>query len=46
MLKEHNEINDACEFLKKFKNTNEILESYKEIMKMNEVQNLKCNEHR
>ena len=46
VLKEHDETNDACEFLKKFKNTNEIRESYEEVMKMNKVQNFKCNEHR
>ena len=46
MLKKHDEISDACEFLKKFKNTNEVCESYEKIMKMNKVQNFKCNEHR
>ena len=46
MLKEHDEINDACEFLKEFKNTNEIREFYEKVMKMNEIQSLKCNEHR
>ena len=45
-LKKHDETSDACEFLKKFKNTDKVRESYKEIMKMNEIQNFKCNEHR
>ena len=46
MLKEHDETSDACESLKKFKNTNKIRESYEEIMKINEIQSFKCNEHR
>ena len=37
MLKKYNEINDACESLKKFKNTNEIRKFYKKVIKMNEI---------
>ena len=46
ILKKHNETSDACEFLKEFKNTNEIRKSYEEVMKKNEIQSFKCNEHR
>ena len=36
-LKEHDETNDVCEFLKKFKNTNKIHEFYKKEIKMNDI---------
>ena len=36
-LKKHDEINDACEFLKKFKNTNNVHEFYKKITEMNMI---------
>ena len=45
-LKKHDKTNDACESLKEFKYTNEIYKLYKKIIKMNEIQNFKCNEHR
>ena len=44
-LKKHYEISDACESLKKLKNTNEGHESYEEEKKMNNIQSFKCNEH-
>ena len=44
-LKEHNETNNACEFLKKYKNTNKIHESYEKETKMNDIQSFKYNEH-
>ena len=37
MLKEHDKTNDVCASLKKLKNTNEIRESYEEVMKINKV---------
>ena len=36
-LKKHDETSDAYEFLKNFKNTNKIRESYKEVMRMNKI---------
>ena len=45
MLKKHDETSDTCEFLKEFKNTNEVRESYKKVIKMNKIYNFKCNEH-
>ena len=44
-LEEYYEINDACEFLKKLKDTNKIYKSYKKEKKMNDIQSLECNEH-
>ena len=44
-LKKYYETSDACEFLKKLKNINEVHESYKEEKKMNDIQSFKCNEH-
>ena len=44
-LKEYDEINDACESLKEFKNTSEIHEFYRKETKMNDIQSLECNEH-
>ena len=44
-IKEHDEPNDVCESLKKFKNTNEIHKSYKKEIKMNDIQSLECNKH-
>ena len=46
VLKKHDEINDACEFLKKVKNTNKVRKPYEEIIKMNKIQSFKYNEHR
>ena len=43
-LKKHDETSNACESLKKFKDTNEVHEIY-EKMKINEIQSLECNEH-
>ena len=45
-LEKHYETSDACEFLKKLKNTNEVHESYEEETKMNDIQSFKRNEHR
>ena len=36
-LKKHDETNNVCEFLKKFKNTNEIHKLYKKKIKMNDI---------
>ena len=44
-LKKHNKINNACESLKKFRNTNKIYKSCEKTINMNEIQNLECNEH-
>ena len=44
-LKKYNETSDACKFLKKFENTNEVHESHEEATEMNEIQNFECNKH-
>ena len=45
-LKEYDEINDACELLKEFKNTNEVHKFYEGAIEINKIQSFKYNEHR